>query len=174
MTCETVPRGTAKTPPLNVKIVQTRNGIQHTEVTKWRCTTSRTQNRADTDRRERCQGAVIAWNRNYRVNISIGSTYPLIVNNNDRYRDLRIISVRQTRIGENSPEDRRFLSTRNKNQRNRFQHIKADKWYSRSGRLSGRRMDSKLKRYANGEWELIVECNRCDGSESSYWVQIDE
>lgn len=42
------------------------------------------------------------------------------------------------------------------------------------GEGGGRRMDSKLKRYANEERELIDQSNRVDGCESRYWIQIDE
>lgn len=82
-------------------------------------------------------------------------------------------------LGENDPpEDERFLSIRPRNERIDVIDFNISKLTSdirgRGRRLSGRRMGSKLKRYANQVRELIVGCNRRDGSESSYWVQIDE
>lgn len=64
------------------------------------------QKHTDLDLKRRSRDALIARNRNYHENISIGSTYRWCVNNNDRYQRGRIISVRQTRTaGIDPPEE---------------------------------------------------------------------
>lgn len=50
------------------------------------------------------------------MNISIGSAYRRRMNNNDRYRRERSVSLQTARTSD-PPEDERFLSTRTRNER---------------------------------------------------------
>lgn len=136
MTGETVPSGREKCRLWILRHIK-RDTVcpTHNKVTKT-CTANRTVRDRDLEARS-SRDKLISRNRNYRVNISIDSTYRWCANNNDRYQSGRIISVRQTWTRWERPTWRREIfidpPANRTNRRNRFQHIRADKRYSRSG-----------------------------------------